>query len=99
DKDVLHDISLTIQPGEHLAIVGLNGAGKTTLVKLICGLNEPTEGSVSYNGTDIREYDRDAYYGTFGVVFQNYSIMPVTIAEIVGEDVGANVDEEKAERC
>lgn len=99
EQDVLHDISLTIQPGEHLAIVGLNGAGKTTLVKLICGLTEPTEGQVLYNGTDICKYDRDAYYGMFGAVFQNYSIMPVTIAEIVGEDSAENVDEKRVEHC
>ncbi len=96
---VLKDINLTLRPGEHLAVVGLNGAGKTTLVKLICGLIEPTEGEVLYEGVDIRCYDRDAYYRLFGAVFQDHSILPVTIAEIVAEDLGENVDEEKAARC
>lgn len=98
DKDILSNIDLTIKPGEHLAIVGLNGAGKTTLVKLICGLTEADSGSVLYNGTDIREYDRDAYYALFGTVFQDHSILPVNVAEIVAED-GENADEKKIENC
>lgn len=46
DKDTIHGLTLTVHPGERLAIVGLNGAGKTTLVKLLCGLLDPTEGLV-----------------------------------------------------
>lgn len=43
--DTLHEISLTLRAGEHVALVGLNGAGKTTLVKLLCGLYAPTSGT------------------------------------------------------
>ena len=96
---VLKDINLTIKPGEHLAVVGLNGAGKTTMVKLICGLTEPASGKVLYNGTDIREYNRDEYYKVFGTVFQDYSVMPVTIEEIVAEDVAGNIDSFRVETC
>lgn len=46
ETDTIHDLNLTVYPGEKLAIVGLNGAGKTTLVKLLCGLLDPTEGTV-----------------------------------------------------
>lgn len=99
DKDILSNIDLTIKPGEHLAIVGLNGAGKTSLVKLICGLTEASSGSVSYNGTDIREYNRDEYYGLFGAEFQEHSILPVTVAEIVAEDLRENIDEKRVEIC
>ena len=81
-KDVIRNFSLTLEPGEHLAVVGLNGAGKTTLVKMICGLTEATEGSVLYGGTDVREFNRDEYYRLFGAVFQDCSILPVTIEEI-----------------
>ena len=55
----LQNINLKINPGEHIAIVGLNGAGKTTLVKLLCGLIDPTEGQIFYDGIDIRKYNRD----------------------------------------
>ena len=98
-EDVIRDISLTLEPGEHLAVVGLNGAGKTTLVKLLCGLTEPAEGKVLYNGTDIREYNRDEYYRLFGAVFQDHSILPVTIEEIVAEQESETIDHALVETC
>lgn len=96
-KDVIRNLSLVLEAGEHLAVVGLNGAGKTTMVKLICGLTEATGGTVLYDGTDVREYNRDAYYRLFGTVFQDYSILPVTIEEIVAED--ENPDPERVRKC
>ena len=98
-EDVLKNISLTLKAGEHLAIVGLNGAGKTTLVKLMCGLTEPSSGKVLYSNTDIREFNRDEYYGMFGAVFQDYSILPVTIAEAVAETAAEELDENRVEDC
>lgn len=98
-EDVIRDLSLELEPGEHLAVVGLNGAGKTTLVKLLCGLTEPSKGTVCYGGTDIREYNRDEYYRLFGAVFQDYSILPVTIEEIVAEDESEHIDHARAEAC
>lgn len=95
----LHSINLTIVPGEHIAIVGLNGAGKTTLVKLICGLIEPTEGQVLYDGIDIREYNRIEFYKLFSAVFQQFSIMPVTLEEIVSETPPENIDHNKVKSC
>ncbi|MCD8397964.1 MAG: ABC transporter ATP-binding protein/permease [Lachnospiraceae bacterium] len=83
EKDTLHDISLVIHPGEKLAIVGLNGAGKTTLVRLLCGLFDPTEGRVLLNGTDIRTFNRSDYYAQISAVFQEYSLLDVTVAENV----------------
>ena len=97
--DVIRNLSLTLAPGEHLAVVGLNGAGKTTLVKMLCGLTEPTEGTVLYGGTDIRTFNREKYYRLFGAVFQDYSILPVTIGEIVAEDDEGNIDYGRAESC
>ena len=99
DQYALRDINLKIVPGEHLAIVGLNGAGKTTLVKLICGLTDPTKGQVLYDGIDIREYNRTEFYKLFSAVFQQFSIMPVTIAEIVSETPAENIDYMKVEDC
>ena len=98
-KDVIRHFSLTLEPGEHLAVVGLNGAGKTTMVKLVCGLTEATGGTVLYDGIDIREYNRDEYYRLFGAVFQDYSILPVTIGEIVAEDESGNADPGRVRKC
>ena len=98
-ENVIRDMNLTLEPGEHLAVVGLNGAGKTTLVKMLCGLTEPSEGAVLYDGTDIREFNRDEYYRLFGAVFQDYSILPVTIEEIVAEEESEKIDHGRVETC
>lgn len=98
-ENTLSELNLTIAPKEHLAVVGLNGAGKTTLVKLLCGLTEPTEGKVCYDGVDIREYNRDKYYELFSAVFQQFSLLPVTFAEAVAEEEPTLIDREKVEMC
>ena len=99
DKDTLSEVSLTVAPKEHLAIVGLNGAGKTTLVKLLCGLTDPREGCVRYDGVDVREYNRDNYYELFSAVFQQFSLLPVTFAEAVAEEEPDRIDRARVEEC
>lgn len=99
EKDIIHHMNLTIRPGEKLAIVGLNGAGKTTLVKLLCGLYDPTEGRVLLNSQDIRTFDRREYYALFSSVFQEFSVLDVTLAENVSQVLYENTDEEKVWRC
>ena len=95
EENTLENINLTIKPGEKLAIVGLNGAGKTTIVKLLCGFYDPTEGEVLLNGKDIREFNRKQYYALFTAVFQEFNILPVTIAENVAQVSGGDIDEKK----
>jgi branched-chain amino acid transport system ATP-binding protein len=51
--EVLHDVSLTIEPGQIVALIGANGAGKTTLLKTISGLIRPTAGTIEFDGQDI----------------------------------------------
>lgn len=85
EKNTLSHINLTIRPGEKLAIVGLNGAGKTTLIKLICGFLDPTEGKVLLNNTDIKTLNRRDYYRLFSAVFQDFSVLDVTIAENIAQ--------------
>lgn len=67
----LEDINLTLHPGEKLALVGANGAGKSTLVKLLCGLYQPTAGTVYLDGVDVSTLSREAYFREFAVVFQD----------------------------
>ena len=98
ETDTLCDLNLTVHPGEKLAIVGLNGAGKTTLVKLLCGLFDPTAGRVLLNGQDIREFNRREYYGLFSAVFQEFSILDVTVAENIAQ-TNENIDKAKLEDC
>ena len=98
EKNTLSHINMIIKPGEKLAVVGLNGAGKTTLIKLICGFLDPTEGKVLLNNTDIKTYNRRDYYRLFSAVFQDFSVLDVTIAEnIVQTD--KNINAELMERC
>ena len=98
EKDTIRDISLTISPGEKLAVVGLNGAGKTTLVKLLCGFYDPTEGRVLLNGVDIREFNRRDYYALFSAVFQEYSYLDVTVAQSVAQQVDG-FDRDRVAEC
>lgn len=98
DRDVLHDVNLTIRPGEKIAIVGLNGAGKTTLVKLVAGFLDPTEGGVLLNGVDIRRYNRRDYYELFEAVFQDFSVLDATVAQNVAQRVDG-IDPVRVRRC
>jgi len=73
--DVLHDINLTIQRGDVIAILGSNGAGKTTLVKHAIGLLKPKGGRVLVNGKDTHEISVAEVAKTLGYVFQSPSHM------------------------
>lgn len=81
DHNTLNNVSLKINKGENIAIIGENGAGKTTIIKLLCGLYNATEGSVLVNNKDISLYSKDSYFDLFSVVFQDYFFMPMSIAE------------------
>ena len=81
DKKVLDGVNITVEPGEHLSIVGLNGAGKTTFIKLLCRLYDPTEGEILVDGRNIMEYDYKEYVGQFAPVFQDFKIFGFSIGE------------------
>lgn len=98
EKDTLSHVNLTLHPGEKLAVVGLNGAGKTTLVKLLIGLYDPSEGQVLLNGTDIRRYNRRDYYKLFSAVFQQFSLLEVSVAENVAQSA-EEIDMVRMEAC
>lgn len=98
ETDTIHGLNLTVRPGEKLAIVGLNGAGKTTLVKLFCGLLDPTEGAVLLNGKDIRDFNRRSYYDLFSAVFQEFSVLDVTVAEQIAQTT-VDIDYDKIADC
>jgi len=98
ETDILSNINLTIAPFEKLAVVGLNGAGKTTLVKLICGFLDPTEGTVLLNGVDIRTYNRRDYYKMFSAVFQEVSLLALSVADNISQTVD-NADMARVRAC
>lgn len=72
DIPVINDLSLTLRPGETVALVGLNGAGKTTLIKLLTRLYDPTDGEILLDGRDLRDYDTKELHRLFGIIFQDF---------------------------
>lgn len=98
-QDTIGDLDFTIGKGEKVAIVGTNGAGKTTLVKLLCGLYAPTRGSILVDGTDIRDYNIDEYFGLYSVVFQDIYLMPTTIARNIALAEEGRIDRHRLERA
>ena len=84
---VLNNISLILEPGRKVAIVGRSGAGKTTLVKLVPRLFDPTEGRVVLDGMDVRDLDPHWLRRQVGMVMQDPFLFSGTIAEniAVGE--------------
>jgi ATP-binding cassette subfamily C protein len=83
DKYVLKDISLKINNGDVIAIVGLNGAGKSTLIKLLTRLYEPSEGEILLNGTNILEFGKQEYYELFSIIFQDINLFAFSVGENV----------------
>lgn len=79
----LKNISLKIEKGQTVAVVGINGAGKTTLVKLLLRLYDVTEGEILYNGINIKEYDALEYRKRFATVFQDYKTFAISVNENV----------------
>ena len=84
DQPAIEGVSLTIRPGERIALVGENGSGKTTFVKLLTRLYDPTQGRIHLGGRDLREYNVETYRRRFGVIFQDYMHYEGTVAENIG---------------
>ncbi|GAA3944100.1 ABC transporter ATP-binding protein [Actinomadura viridis] len=81
---VLRGVTLTIPYGRSLALVGLNGEGKSTIVKLLCRMYDPQRGTITWDGTDVRELDVDALRRRIGAVFQDYMSYDLTATENIG---------------
>jgi ATP-binding cassette subfamily B protein len=80
----IRDLSLTIEPGRSLALVGHNGSGKTTLVKLMAGLYAPDTGRILYQGTDLADWEPRALREKIGVIFQDFMRYQLTVGENIG---------------
>jgi ATP-binding cassette subfamily B protein len=81
DRTVLKNFSLTLSPGERIALIGENGQGKTTVVKLITRLYDPTEGQILLDGIDLREYSLEDLHRQIGVIFQDFMRYEMTARE------------------
>ncbi|HMK65606.1 MAG TPA: ABC transporter ATP-binding protein, partial [Thermodesulfobacteriota bacterium] len=80
-RKVLQDISLTIEPGQVIALVGENGSGKTTLIKLLCRFYDPTEGRITLDGNDLGRFKKGELRNEISVLFQDYTRYHMTALE------------------
>ena len=83
DKYALKNLNLIFHADERLAVVGMNGSGKTTMIKLLCRLYDPTEGKITLNGIDIKDFNYTEYLNLFSVVFQDFALL--------GQPLGENI--------
>ena len=79
--EILHGVTLSIQAGETVAVVGETGAGKTTLVNLVPRFFDPTEGTVRIDGVDVRSLTLSSLRRNFGIVLQDPFLFTGTIAD------------------
>jgi ATP-binding cassette subfamily B protein len=82
-RQVLRHVSLAIEPGERVALVGVNGAGKSTLMKLLCRIYDPTEGRILVGGEDLRNVDLGQWHAMLGVLFQDYASYHFPVKEVI----------------
>ena len=77
---LITDFSLSVKPGQKIALVGRSGCGKSTLAKLLSGLYQPWSGSITFDGHPISEIDRNVFIGSVAVIDQNVTLFEDTIA-------------------
>lgn len=90
----LKNVTLEIQPGETVALVGPSGAGKTTLCNLVARFYDPTQGVIRLDGVDLKDYAVESYRQLIGIVEQDVFLFDGTVADNIGYgDLGASPDE------
>ena len=93
-EQVLNDFSLRIQPGESIALVGHTGAGKSSIIKLVARFYEFQEGTITVDGTDIREFDLKSYRDKLGIVSQVPFLFAGTVADNIRYACPSATDEQ-----
>lgn len=91
DEPTLKNINLEIKPYQKIALVGYNGAGKTTLTNLILRLYDVTEGQITVDGKNIKDWKLRSYHDNYAAVFQDFSLFGATL----GENVAMNDSPDK----
>jgi ATP-binding cassette subfamily B protein len=84
ERWAIRNVDFTLRPGERVALVGENGAGKTTITKLLARLYDPTEGRITLDGVDLKEYDLVSLRHAIGVIFQDFVRYDMRFDENIG---------------
>jgi ATP-binding cassette subfamily B protein len=84
ERWAVRNVDMTLKPGERVALVGENGAGKTTITKLMARLYDPTEGRITLDGMDLKEYDLVSLRHAIGVIFQDFVRYDMRFDENIG---------------
>ena len=84
ERWAIREVHLVLKPGERVALVGENGAGKTTITKLLARLYDPTEGRITLDGRDLKEYDLGSLRRAIGVIFQDFVRYDMRFDENIG---------------
>ncbi|MFC8014579.1 ABC transporter ATP-binding protein [Streptomyces cinereoruber] len=95
DRPLIEDLSLTVEPGRTVAVVGPTGAGKTTLVNLLMRFHEPTGGRITLDGVDTAAMTREELRSHTGMVLQDTWLFGGTIAENIAYGVPGEVSRER----
>ncbi|WP_432125837.1 ABC transporter ATP-binding protein [Streptomyces sp. bgisy082] len=95
DRPLIEDLSLTVEPGRTVAVVGPTGAGKTTLVNLLMRFHEPTGGRITLDGVDTAAMTREELRSGTGMVLQDTWLFGGTIAENIAYGVPGEVSRER----
>ncbi len=98
-EPVLKDVSLTINPGEMVGIVGRSGTGKSTLINMLMRLYDPNTGKISINGADLREMSPRHLHENIGVVFQDSFLFAGTIYDNIAYGKPSATPEEVIAAC
>ncbi|MDG9700754.1 ABC transporter ATP-binding protein [Streptomyces sp. DH37] len=99
DKPLIEDLSLTVEPGHTVAVVGPTGAGKTTLVNLLMRFYDVTGGRITLDGVDIAAMPRDELRSRIGMVLQDTWLFGGTIAENIAYGATREVTREEVEEA
>ncbi|MER7465070.1 ABC transporter ATP-binding protein [Streptomyces sp. NPDC097981] len=99
DKPLIENLSLTVEPGQTVAIVGPTGAGKTTLVNLLMRFYEVTGGEIALDGVDIAKMTREELRGGIGMVLQDTWLFGGTIAENIAYGAAREVTRAEIEEA
>lgn len=99
EKEVIHDFSAKVEPGQKIAIVGPTGAGKTTLVNLLMRFYEVTGGEIRIDGVNIRDIRREDVHRMFGMVLQDTWLFEGTVRENLIYNCEGVTEEAMAEAC